>query len=94
VGRITEQIGMDQSKMYIRGKVVNKSEKGVPNARVQIQAWDWKAAAVTDGNGLFSFDGLANPVTYTLTLPDLPSRPLDVPGVWGKITFVSFQEAR
>ena len=52
------------------------------------------AIAVTNGDGDFSFDGLANPVTYTLTLLDVPSLPLDVSTEWGKLTLVEFRETR
>ena len=50
--------------------------------------------ATTDGSGLFSFDGLANAVVYTLTLPDLPSEPVDVEGQWGKLSWVEFVQVR
>ena len=93
VGRLVERTGIADKKMFIRGKVL-QGGKGVSGQRVKIQAWDWSAIAVTDGNGQYSFDGLSNPVTYTLTLLDLPSLPVDVAGVWGKITWVNFQQLR
>jgi len=61
---------------------------------VRIQAFDWSTTATTDGSGLFSFDGLANAVVYTLTLPDLPSEPVDVEGQWGKLSWVEFVQVR
>lgn len=94
VGELTELIEIEQGRMYIRGRVVDKDKKGVGGTRVQIQAWNWKAVAVTDGGGHFAFDGLANPVTYTLTLLDLPSLPFDVAGQWGRVSMVEFREAR
>ena len=93
-GQVTDHIEVDHAHMFIRGKVLDKNNKGVQGTRVQIQAWNWKAVAVTDGNGQCSFDGLNNPVTYTLTLLDLPSLPLDVQGQWGDVTWVDFHEAR
>ena len=49
---------------------------------------------MTDGAGLFSFDGLNNPLTYTLKLLDLPMRPLDVLTVEGKLAWVEFRETQ
>lgn len=94
VGDLADLIEIEQGRMYIRGRVLDKDNKGVGGTRVQIQAWDWKTVAVTDGAGNFAFDGLANPVTYTLTLLDLPSLPFDVAGQWGRVSMVEFHEAR
>ena len=93
VGSVVEQTAIDPGKMFIRGHVLDKGDRGVQGTRVQIQAWDWKTMAVTDGNGQFAFDGLGNPVTYTLTLLDLLSLPFDVAGEWGKIKWVQFIES-
>lgn len=92
-GVLLEQTSIEHRKMFIRGKVLNKEGRGVPGVRVKVQAWDWSAIAVTDGSGQYAFDGLANPVTYTLSLLDLPSIPFEVAGVWGKISWVDFREA-
>jgi len=94
VGELTELIEIEHGRMYIRGRVLDKDDEGVGGTRVQIQAWNWKATAVTDGGGNYAFDGLANPVTYTLTLLDLPSLPFDVAGQWGRVSMVEFHEAR
>ena len=93
-GRLVERTGITESKLYIRGKVYDKSGKGIQSVRVKIQAWDWSAVAVTDGSGQYAFDGLSNAVTYTLSMIDLPSVPFDVAGVWGKISWVDFREAK
>jgi protocatechuate 3,4-dioxygenase beta subunit len=83
----------DSKKMSIRGSVADREGQGVRNIKVQIRAWDWWAVSVTDAQGQYSFDGLVNPVTYTLTLFDRPCVPVNAPGVWGKTTWVDFQEA-
>ena len=93
VGGVVEETEVDSSKMFIRGRILGKDERGIQGTRVRIGAWDWRAVAITDGNGQFSFDGLSNPVTYTLTLLDLPSLPFDVAGEWGKIKWVHFLES-
>ena len=94
VGRVVDQTAVDARIIYIHGKVLDKQGQGVGGARVQIQAWDWKAAATTDGAGQYSFDGLRDPVTFTVTLLDLPSVPVDAPTAWHKITWVNFEQAR
>ena len=86
-----EVVGPD--KMFIRGHVYDASGAPVVGTRVKIQAWDFSVFATTDGTGQFSFDGLANPVTYTLTLADLPSLPLDVETAWGRLSWVVFEQA-
>ncbi|HHX43511.1 MAG TPA: hypothetical protein GX714_05925 [Chloroflexi bacterium] len=93
VGRVvrSEEIGSQQ--MFIRGHVLDEQGIGVGGVAVTIRAWDWSVTSISDGQGQFSFDGLANPVTYTISLADLPSTPLDVAGEWGKLTWISFQPA-
>lgn len=87
-----EVVGPD--KMFIRGHVYDASGAPVAGTRVKIQAWDFGVFATTDGAGQFSFDGLANPVVYTLTLADLPSLPLDVETAWGRLSWVVFEQAK
>ena len=94
VGRLVERTGIDSGKMFIRGKVLDANGKGIPSVKVRIHAWDWSALAITDGNGQYAFDGLSNPVTYTLDLPDLPFVPFDIEGVWGKIAWVDFRKVK
>lgn len=72
--------------------MLDEDERGVSGVQIRIQAWDWSATALTDGEGQYSFDGLSNPVTYTLSLVDLSSQPVDVMGERGKITWVNFKE--
>ena len=93
VGSLRERTGLENSKMFVRGTVMNKSGHGIPGTRVRIGAWDWSALAVTDAGGQYSFDGLSTQVTYTLTLLDLTALPFDVEGVFGRISWVDFREA-
>lgn len=94
VGEIVQVDDVDPSKIFIRGTVYDRDGNGLWGTRVQIQAWDWSAIAVTNGMGAFSFDGLSNPVTYTLSLLDVPSLPVDVPSAWGKLALVEFHESK
>ena len=94
VGRLVEQTNVDHSAILIRGRVLDSSGKGVVGTQVRVQAWDWSAIAVTDGNGQFAFDGLTNPVNYTLSLVQLPSQSVEAPGERGMITWVNFEQAR
>jgi tetratricopeptide (TPR) repeat protein len=92
VGEFAERKAIDSKKIFIRGKVLDKGGEGVVGVQVKIQAWDWSAIAVTDGQGQYAFDGLSNPVTYTLTLVDVSSLAVDVEGVPGKVSWVNFEE--
>lgn len=94
VGRVRSTEPIHATSIYVRGQVLDRNGKGVPNVRVRIQAWDFFAYAISDGSGQFSFDGLGSPVTYTLSLPDLPSQPVDAPTALAQMTWVIFQEAR
>jgi tetratricopeptide (TPR) repeat protein len=85
----SEKIG--SKKMFIRGHVLDNEGNGVGGVRVTIRAWDWSVTATSDGQGQFSFDGLANPVTYTVSLADLPSEPLDVAGAWDTLIWIRFR---
>ena len=67
-------------------------DAGLGGVTVKIQAWDWSVTHVSDGDGLFSFDGLNQPVTYTLSLVGYAGTSLDAPGEWGNITWVEFRE--
>lgn len=91
VGRIVRSEGIGSHQMFIRGHVLDSQGIGVGGVRVTIRAWDWSVTAFSDGQGQFSFDGLANPVTYTISLDDLPAVPLDVEGKWGELIWVSFE---
>ncbi len=94
VGRVDRVQDAGSNKVFIRGRVLSAKGAGVPNVRVKIQAWDWFVFATTDGVGQFSFDGLRDPVTYTLSLPDVTFVPVDVKGEAGKIGWVLFEEAK
>lgn len=94
VGRVQRTEPIHATSIYVRGQVLDRDGNGVPNVRVRIQAWDWFTYATADGSGQFSFDGLGNPVTYTLSLPDLPHQPVDAPTALAQLTWVVFEQAR
>ena len=94
VGRLVRVDDIPSGQMYIRGQVLDEAGSGVPGVQIKIQAWDWSTLATSDATGLYSFDGLANAVVYTLTLVDLPSEPVDVEGQWGKLSWVEFVKAQ
>ena len=86
-----EDVG-SSSAMMIRGYVKNAQGQPLPDIRVGLSAFDWNAPpALTTSEGLFSFDGLANPVTYTVTLLELASVPLPVKADWSKLVWVELQ---
>lgn len=93
VGQVikTEDVGLPTA-MMIRGRVLSADGKPLQDVRVGLSAWDWSAVpAVTDGAGAFAFDGLGNPVTYTVSLLDLPALPLEVKADWSKLVWVEFR---
>jgi len=94
VARVVEQTPIAEDKIYIRGHVLDRDGHGVASAVVKIQAWDWFVTHETDANGAFAFDGLDQPVTYTVSLADYGGASIEAPGEWGKITWVEFQESR
>ncbi|MBN1401160.1 MAG: zinc-ribbon domain-containing protein [Anaerolineae bacterium] len=94
VGQTPGYSDIEARRILVRGQVYDRNGAPLQSVRVQIRAWDWSAQAVTDANGQYAFDGLSNPVTYTLSLVDLPSRSVDVAGVLGKLSWVDFREAR
>jgi hypothetical protein len=94
VGRVDSIEHVAAAGIYVRGRILDANGSGVANVRVRIQAWDWFAYAISDGSGQFSFDGLGNPVTYTLSLPDLPSVPVEAPTELTQLTWIVFEQAR
>jgi len=92
VGRFVEYLSIEEHLMLVRGHVYDVSGKGMPGIQVRISAYDWSAFAVTDGAGLFSFDGLSNPLTYTLTLIDLPVQPVDVLAQESRLAWTEFRQ--
>ncbi|MFH1085572.1 MAG: tetratricopeptide repeat protein [Chloroflexota bacterium] len=93
-GALRERSDIGSRQILLRGKVLDRNGSAVVGAKVQVRAWDWSAIAITDGAGQYAFDGLSNPVTYTLSLVDLPSQPFEVAGIWGKLAWVDFTPAR
>jgi tetratricopeptide (TPR) repeat protein len=93
VGRVlkVEDVGRKEA-MMIRGYVFDAQGKPMSGVKVGISAWDWSALpATTNNEGIFAFDGLANPVTYTVTLLGLPAVPLPVKADWSKLVWVEFR---
>jgi tetratricopeptide (TPR) repeat protein len=93
VGRLlkVEDVGRSEA-MMIRGYVLDVAGNPLSGVQVGLSAWDWSAApAMTSAEGIFAFDGLANPVTYTVTLVDLPHVPLPVQADWSKLVWVEFR---
>jgi len=92
VGRFVEYMNVEEHLMMVRGYVYDVGGEGVPSIQVKISAYDWSSIAVTDGAGLFSFDGLSNPLTYTLSLIDLPVQPVDVLAQEGRLVWAEFRQ--
>jgi len=93
VGRLLkiEDVGRNEA-MMIRGYVLDAEGKPMPNVQVGLSAFDWSAVpAVTNNEGVFAFDGLGNPVTYTVKLLDLPALPMEVAADWSKLIWVEFR---
>jgi tetratricopeptide (TPR) repeat protein len=93
VGRVVkvEDVGLETA-MMIRGHVFDVQGNPMAGVRVGLSAFDWSAVpAVTNAEGVFAFDGLGNPLTYTLTLLDLPAVPLPVKTDWKKLVWVEFR---
>jgi tetratricopeptide (TPR) repeat protein len=81
-----------QTAMMIRGTIYDAKGKPMAGVRVGLSAFDWSATpATTNEQGGFAFDGLGNPVVYTLSLPDLPFVPLAVKGEWSKLLWIEFR---
>jgi outer membrane protein assembly factor BamD (BamD/ComL family) len=86
-----EDVG-SQTAMMIRGYVLNAEGKPMADVRVGLSAWDWSAVpTATNAEGLFAFDGLGNPVTYTVTLLDVPVVSLPVKADWSRLVWVEFR---
>jgi tetratricopeptide (TPR) repeat protein len=93
VGKVlrVEDVGLETA-MMIRGHVFDGQGKPMTGVRVGLSAFDWSAVpAVTNAEGVFAFDGLGNPLTYTLTLLDVPAVPLPVQTDWKKLVWVEFR---
>jgi len=92
VGRLlnVEDVGR-QEAMMIRGYVRDAAGKPMAGVKVGLSAFDWSAPpATTNAEGIFAFDGLGNPVTYTVKLIDLPAVPMSVKTDWSKLVWVEF----
>jgi len=86
-----EDVG-SQTAMIIRGHVLDAQGKPVADVRVGLSAGGWSASpATTNAEGLFGFDGLGNPATYTVTLLDVPVVALSVKTDWSKLVWVEFR---
>ncbi|MDI7278251.1 MAG: tetratricopeptide repeat protein, partial [Anaerolineae bacterium] len=77
----------------VRGRIVNANGEGVPNVRVQLSAFDWSSIHTSDGQGYYAFEFLANDgITFTVSLVDLPMKPVDVPAKFGWAAVADFTE--
>jgi tetratricopeptide (TPR) repeat protein len=93
VGRLlkVEDVGRPEA-MMIRGYILDAQGKPVTNVRIGLSAFDWSAPpATTNSEGVFAFDGLGNPVTYTVTILDLPALPMQVKTDWSRLIWVEFR---
>ncbi len=92
VGRLVRVEHVGQHAMMIRGTILDEMGKPMPGVRVGLSAWDWKAPPATaNENGVFAFDGLGNPVTYTVTIEGMATVPLQVKTDWDKLVWVEFR---
>ena len=74
----------------IRGKVINRKGKGVKGILVRVSAFNWYHDVRTGGDGSFIFDGLAQPIEWTISLPDYNVSvqvPIEKPGQMGIVRF-------
>lgn len=53
----------------IHGIVVDRKGKGVKGVRVRVSAYEWYNEVLTGWDGLFIIDGLAQPIEWTISLP-------------------------
>lgn len=92
IGHLVKYEAVEEGKIYVRGRVLDEKGNPIPGVRVGISAFDWSAPpAMTNYEGIYAFDGLANEITFTLTLVDLPHVPFDVHTYFGKLVWVDFQ---
>jgi hypothetical protein len=82
----------DWAKVY--GRVVDADGEGVPNAQVQLSAFDWSSVHTTDATGYYGFEFLNNEITFTVTLVGLPAQPVDVPARFGYAAIANFEERK
>jgi len=80
--------------IQIRGYVQDRHGQGVAGVAVVITIFDFQETHGTDANGYFSFDGIISPYQATLTLRDLPCRPLALELKFGQGFVVYFEEGK
>ena len=82
---------IDLPQMRIRGHVQNIRGEGIRGVLVRISAYSWNADFRTWADGYYYFDGLANAVTYKVSLPEYRcSNSVDVDLHFGKEARVDF----
>jgi hypothetical protein len=84
-----EEIGFPL--ISIRGKVTDRHGQGVANALVRVGAYDWHTDTRTGPRGGFRVDGLAQPIEWTVSLPDYEvsvQAPITSGGQMGVVEFV------
>jgi tetratricopeptide (TPR) repeat protein len=78
----------------VNGRVVNAQGLGVPGKAIKISAFDWSATATTDGEGKFGIGFLNHEITFTLTLIDMPVKPVDFAAKFGMLAKIEFVEQK
>ena len=76
----------------IHGHVLNAKGEPVPNVKIRLSAFDWSATADTDTSGYYSFELLNKEVTFTVSLVNVPTQPVDVKARFGYAGIADFRE--
>jgi tetratricopeptide (TPR) repeat protein len=92
VGEFLGYADADATQMGIRVQVVSAEGQGVPGVELEISAYDWHDAKVTDAEGYCEFAGLTQELEFTVRLTQLPCTPFQVVTQWGKVAQVDFVE--
>ena len=92
-GQVTEMVDIDDPLIQIRGYVNDERGNGIRGVLVRVSPRDWggwQDSARTWAGGGFTWDGLAQPITWRITLPEVDASPVDVPMEHGKRATVVF----
>lgn len=86
-------VDIDDPLIQIRGYVNDERGNGIRGVLVRVSPRDWggwQDSARTWAGGGFTWDGLAQPITWRITLPEVDASPVDVPMEHGKRATVVF----